>query len=456
MKKTLANSELEVVYHPQTPLEDAGDGTTADAMTERLRLLWMERRFLFRVTVWAFVIATIVAFLIPKRYESTTRLMPPDDESKSPLMMAAALGGKLPGGLGAMAGDVLGLKSTGALFIGILTSRTVQDDLVTKFDLRKVYSASTWDLARRQLADNTSIYEDHKSGIISVVVTDHDPRRAAAMAEEYVVELNKVVNQLSTSSARRERIFLEERLAQVEHDLKAAERAFGDFASKNTAIDIKEQAKAMVGGAAVLQGELIATRSQIEGLRQIYTENNVRIRSLRARATELQAQLNKMGGQYNGVDEPSNTKDDSLYPTIRKLPVLGITFADLYRSTKVQETVFEVLTQQYELAKVTEAKETPNVKVLDPSNLPERKSFPPRFQIMMIGALSGFVLAVLWIVGHERWDKVDAEHPRKIFVRDISSGIRFYLNGPYGDFRPRSAVRTILSKFSRKSSDNRA
>jgi uncharacterized protein involved in exopolysaccharide biosynthesis len=451
MKQSSANTELEVVYQPHPSVQEAADSTVEDALVGRLRLLWEHRAFLGRCTGLGLVLATVVAFLLAKRFESTTRLMPPDDRSNSAMAMAAALSGAGVGGLSALAGDVMGLKSSGALFIGILTSRTVQDDLVNKFDLKKTYSASTWESARRQLAANTSIFEDHKSGIITIIVTDRDPQLAAAMAAEYVAELNTVVSQLSTSSARRERVFLEERLTQVKQELETAEKEFGDFASKNTAVDIKEQAKAMVGAAATLQGELIATQSQLEGLKTIYTENNVRVRSLRARAAELQAQLTKMGGKYVASNDSGDNQDDSLYPSIRKLPVLGVAFADLYRRTKVQESIFEVLTQQYELAKVAEAKETPSVKVLDPPNIPERKSFPPRLLIMTIGMMFAFVLAVVWVVARARWQEVDSQRPAKIFVGDVSSGLRFYLTGnPNRGLHVRSTLRKLRERLRRK------
>jgi capsule polysaccharide export protein KpsE/RkpR len=367
------------------------------------------------------LVATVIAFLIPARYESTTRLMPPDDQSGSAFAMAAALSGRLPGGLGAIAGDVLGIKSSGDLFTGILVSRTVQDSLITKFDLRKVYGTNHWYAARRRLAENTGISNDRKNGIITITVTDHDPRRAAAMATEYVSQLNIVVNQLSTSSAHRERVFLEERLKQVKQDLETAEKEFGDFASKNTAVDIKEQARAMVGAAATLQGEIIASQAQLQGLKQIYADNHVRVRSLQAHITELQAELKKLGGKYESPGTAVESNDDSLYPSIRKLPVLGEAFADLYRRTKVQEAVFEILTQQYELAKVAEAKETPSVKVLDPSDIAERKSFPPRLIIMFVGLFFAFALAAVWIVGSSFWNEISPQRPEKLLAQEVLS-----------------------------------
>jgi len=156
-------------------------------------------------------------------------------------------------GFGGLASDLLGVKSSGALFVGIVGSATVQDGLIETFQLKKVYRDSKIEDARRDLAERTEIAEDRKSGIISIGVTDHDPKRAAAMAQAYVAELDRLVAQVSTSSARRERIFLEERLQRVKTELDSAARSFSDFASKNTAIDIPAQGKAMVEAAATLQ-----------------------------------------------------------------------------------------------------------------------------------------------------------------------------------------------------------
>ena len=122
---------------------------------------------------------------------------------------------------------------------------------------------------------NTTVSEDRKSGIITLQVTDRDPRRAAAIAQQYVDELDRVVTQLNTSSAHRERIFLEERLAQVKQDLESAEKGFSEFASKNTAIDIQAQGKAMIEAAGALEGELIAAQTELQGLKQIYADGNV-------------------------------------------------------------------------------------------------------------------------------------------------------------------------------------
>jgi len=411
----------------------------------RARLLWDRRWSLLRVVAVGLAAATLIAFLIPKRYESSTQLMPPDNQSGSGMAMLAGLTARTGNGLGMLAGDFLGAKSSGALFVGILRSRTVQDRLIARFDLKKVYGVRLAQGARTKLAENTSISEDRKSGIIAITVTDRTPQRAAAIGAAYVEELNRLAAELTTSAAHRERVFIEERLKAVKQDLDAAAREFSQFASKNIAIDIKEQGRAMVEAAATLQGQLIAAQSELKALEQIYTGNNVRVRAAKARLAELQRQLDKLGGKEISAASGATQEGESLYPSIRKLPLLGVTYADLYRRTKIQETVYEILTQQYELAKVQEAKEIPSVRVLDAANVPEKKSFPPRLLIMFLGAFLSFAFGVVWVFGSARWAETDPQDPQKVFAQEIFTTLKAWKpweseNG----FR----LRTLAGKFS--------
>lgn len=394
----------------------------AQTTLSHLRLLLDQRLFVLRVAVYGLVLSTLLAFLIPARYDARTQLMPPDNDLGSGLASLMAMSGHGDSGIGMLAGDLLGLKTSGSLFIGILHSETVEDRLIDKFDLKSLYGVRQMQAARRQLEENTQMAEDRKSGIITIQVTDHSPQRAKAIAESYVAELNRLVVELNTSAAHRERVFLEDRLRSVKQDLDTSARDFSKFASDNTAIDIKEQGRAMVEAAASLQGHLIAAQSELEGLRQIYADNNVRVRAVRARIEELQAKLKQMG---DGDLSPDGTAgNNSLYPSIRKLPLLGVTYAALYRENKIQETVYELLTQQCELAKVQEAKETPSVKVLDAATLPEKKSFPPRLLIMFLGAFLSAAMAVVWVLGKSGWDHLDPEHPGKLLAQDAYTVIK--------------------------------
>ena len=440
MREQFTNSKLlpgEILEESHNGSHDAGAVLVRVQTVNRLRMLWGQRVFLARLAAAGLIAGLLAAFLIPKRFQSTTRLMPPDQSNSSMAMLSAALGGKAFGSAGGgstisnIAGDLLGVKNSTDLFIGILQSRTIEDDLINKFELRKVYRDRYMKDAREDLEDKTSITADRKSGILRIQVTDKDPKRAAAMAGEYVEELNRLVAQVNTTSAHRERVFLEERLTGVNKDLENAEKSFSQFASKNTALDIPMQGKAMIEASAALKGQLIVAQTELQGLRQIYTDNNVRVRGLEARVAELQKQIQQIGGKFDDSTDPNIQEAQSMYPSIRKLPVLGVNYADLYRDMKVQEAVFETLTQEYELAKVQEAKETPSVKVIDPPDVPEKLSFPPRPLIIVASPLLLCLFGVLWIFGNERWQQIDPEDPGKVLVMEVTSHLKAHLpSGP--------------------------
>lgn len=436
---------------PEIPLEDSRELQAA-----RVRLLWDRRSFLLRASALGLLASTLCAFLIPKSYTSTAQLMPPDAQATSAMALMAGMAAKAGGGLGAVAGDLLGIKSSGALFIGVLRSQTTEDRLVKEFDLRQVYGSRFIMDARRRLDENTSISEDRKSGIISISVTDHNPQRAAALANAYVDQLNTLVAELSTSSAHRERVFLEERLKVAKKDLDEAANQLAQFSSKNNTLDMQQEGKAILDAAGTLAGQLIAAQSQLEGLRQIYTDNNARVREMSARVAELRRQLEKLGGTQGNSsknppasplaksqaadppsgqppadrsadpsdDQPPAQSGEIPYPTIRSLPLLGAKYSDYYRRAKIQETVFELLTQQYELAKVEEVKETPSVKVLDPATVPERKSFPPRLLIMLLGAVLALSISVVWVLAASQWQQVDPTDPRKLLAEEVVATVK--------------------------------
>ena len=429
----LENSTKEVPLHDLEEISELGFSRVRKGReSEELRrdrgwisygwLLWEKRRLFFVIAVRALILATLIAFLLRPRYESAANIMPPEQGDRGALLslLAGRASGNTDGaGLASLAGNVLGVSSTGALFVELAHSRTVEDRIIDRFNLQKVYGARYRQDARKMLEQLTAIGQDRKSGVISIQVTDNSPQRARDLAQAYVEELDRLLSEVSTSSARRERMFIEQRLVAVKSDLDDAEKRFSAFASKNTALDIKEQAKAEVGAAAVLQGQLIAAESELQGLQQIYTPSNVRVRSLRARVNELQRQLDRIAGTDASLAADGADSAPNSYPSIRKLPLLGVEWADLYRKTKIQETVYELLNQQYELTRIQEAKEIPTIRVIDPANLPEKKSWPPRLPIMMAITAGALVVTTIWVVGSDQWERIDRRSPGKVFVMHI-------------------------------------
>jgi len=375
-------------------------------------LLWDRRRILAKVALCALLLSTVVAFLIPKEYESTTRIMPPEQQGMGAAMLAAMAGKAVPGALGALAGSMFGMKDTGALFVELLKSGTIQDQLVDRFDLQHVYWKRYRQDTVKKLGRRTEITQDRKSGVITIVVTDTDRQRARDMAQAYVEGLDNLLIKVNTSAARREREFVEQRLLTVQSDLEKAQVELSDYASKNTTLDIKEQTKAMVEAGAKLQAQLIVARSEVDSLGQIYGEGNVRMRAANARVGELERELKKLGGS-GAVSSGDESDNGNLYPSLRQLPILAVRWADLYRQVKIKETVFDLLTEQYELARIEEVKSIPSVRMIDSPSWPEKKSFPPRLIIML--AFTGLAVfgTAMFLVVADRWQRLSPRDARK-------------------------------------------
>ncbi len=395
-----------------------------------LSAIWDRRAYVLKAALAGGLIALVAALLLPKRYESTTRLMPPDKNRGN----MAAFAKLLDQNIGPLAAEAVGAQMPGTLFVEVLRSRTVEDDLVRNFDLRHVYRKKLWKDARARLAANTQIAEDRKSGVITLTVTAGSPQLAASLAGRYVAALNELMSQLDASSAHRERVFIEQRLKAVKSDLDHDSAALSQFSSQNQTLDPKEQGKTMVEAAAKLQGELIAAAAELRGLEQIYGPENARVRSAQGRIAELRRDLQQIEGNADG---------DVGYPSIRKLPAIGLGYSDLYRNVRIQEAVFENLTKQYEMAKVEEARDIPTVRVLDEAQVPEVKSGPHRTSIGLLGLLLGAALAAAQIVVASLWRETSAQAPLKRFLIHLGDDVlsdALRLRARYGNEKARRTV----------------
>ncbi|AXC11264.1 Tyrosine-protein kinase Wzc [Acidisarcina polymorpha] len=408
-------------------------------------VLWEHRRLLVRVAAVSLILSLLLAFILPKQYKSSASIMPPSNSGASTAMLAALAGRALGGlnGLGGLAGSLLGGNNTTALFVELLRSGTVANHLIDRFDLQHVYRKRYRVDTAKYLARHTTFVEDKKSGVITITVVDTDPRRSRDLAQGYLEELNLLLNRTSTSSAHQERVFIEKRLAKVKADLEQAQQEMSEFSSTHSTVDIKEQTRALVDAAARLQAQMIVEQSSLSSLRQIYGDGNVRVRAAQARIGVLQGELTKMSGTSAPLstteaspagDEGSSNNE--LYPPLRQLPRLAVPFADLYRKVQVQETVFELLTQQYELARIQEAKDVPVVSVIDSPGIPEKKSFPPRLLLTLLLTLLATAAASAALLFRHRWSQVGPADPRKLLADQIVGSLQARLtNGRSGEPR---------------------
>lgn len=401
----------------------------------RAMLLWSSRRFLARVTTISLAVSLAIAFLIPKQYKSTASIMPPDEQGSRAMMLAALAShaGSL-GALGGLAGSLVGGPSSTALFENLLRSGTVSDHLITRFNLQHVYRKRYRVDAAKRLAHLTKITEDKKSGVITITVEDTNRIRARDLAQAYLDELNKLVARTNTSAAHRERVFLEERLHSVRAGLEQAELDLSRFSSRSSAIDIKEQTRAEVDAGARLQTQLLIGQAELDSLRQIYGDDNVRVRQAEARIASLKKDLSGLAGPSALSTGPADSTDisplaatsDALYPPLRQIPELAVPYADLYRRVRVQEAMFEFLNQQYETACIEEAKDIPTVSVIDSPGIPEKKAFPPRLLLALIMTLLSFVAASALILARHRWSAIHPDDPRKLLAAEVLPILRHH------------------------------
>lgn len=370
-----------------------------------LELLWEKRAVLLGWTLAGIVLALGLRLGLPAKYESTARILPSGSSSETAMMMAGSdAGGLVAPNLGAVS-DLFGIKTPGALCAAILRSDTVLDGVVSRQGLRQVYQARDDDAARKTLLDRTVIVDDKKSGMVSLSTLDGDPKRAAAIANAFTDELDKVLQTLNTSAAHREREFLEQRIAVVRQNLSGAEQRLGQFSSQNSALDIKEQGKAAVEVASRVEGELIVAQSELQGLRQIYGPDHPRVKAMQARVSQLGAAAAKLGASTQSTASP--------LLSISRLPLVGVTYADLFREVKVQEAIYESLLKQYEISKVEEVKATPRLRVIDYGKVPSRRSSP---RLLVLGAFcvwSCFLAGIAAILARAKWDNADPESPWK-------------------------------------------
>ena len=365
------------VPYPYPPYPPPWEEDEID-LREYWRVLVRHRRMILTTTLAAAVIAAIVSLILPKTYTATARILPPKESSGGGL--AAALSGQL-GGLAALAGGALGGATNADLMVGMLSSRAVTDRILDQFKLQEIYDTKYRVDAGKKLLANLDAQVDKKSGILTLSVDDHDPERAAAIANAFVDQLDQLSRHLNITEASRQRLFLEERLVQVNKDLANAEDALRAFQEKHGAIQVDEQAKAMIDLLGALKGELMAAQVQLGVTQRFASGNNADVDRVQTQITEIQSRIRDM---EQGQGERS--AGDIFLPT-QKIPDLGLRYGRLLRDVKVQETVFELLTQQYELVKMQEAKDSPTIQVLDGAVVPEKKSKPKRSLVVVLTAM---------------------------------------------------------------------
>ena len=328
-------------------------------------------------------LALVVSLYMTPIFSSTAKIMPPQQQQSTGV---TAMLGQL-GGLAGAAGGIAGLKNPNDLYVGLLESRTISDNLITRLKLKDYYQRKTMDETRQALANSVDIESGKKDGLISIKVTDEQPQFAADLANAYVDELAKLTETLAISEASQRRLFFEKQLEETKKQLEDAEVALKATQEKTGIILPDGQIQAIIGGIAQLKGMVAAKEVQLNSMRTFAASQNPDLLRTQEELRGMQAQLAKLE-----KDRPSS-KGDFMVP-LGKIPEAGVEYVRSLRNVKYFETIFEMLAKQYELAKIDEAKQSSLIQLLDKAVPAERKSKPRRAFITLAGIFGGFILGV--------------------------------------------------------------
>lgn len=305
------------------------------------------------------------------------------------------------GPLTAMAGKDLGLRNPNDIYVTMLQSRTVSEALIRKFDLMTVYKAKRLMDARKRLAQDTDI-DSGKDGVITISVQDRDPKRAADMANAYVSELYNLTKSLAITEAAQRRLFFEQQLRSANEDLVHAEQDFQKVQENTGLIQLDNQAKAIIEAISAARGQIAAKEVQITAMKAFATPQNPDLIRAENEIEAMKAHLATLEHNQRGpAGEPQLAAG--------KVPSAGLQYVRGLRDVKYYETVFELLSKQYEIAKMDEARSAAIIQVLDPAVPPEMRFKPKRTQIVIAGTIVGFFFSVLSVFTREAFRSAQAQ-----------------------------------------------
>jgi len=361
--------------------------TTNAGFWDILSVIIKWRRLLIVNFFAAAVVVFIIASFLPKWYASSASIFPPEKETSAMSLSSSLMGA----GLGSiLSGSGMSLPSFATLsdiYSAVLQSRTVAELVIDENDLMEVYKTESRENALRKLGSHLSVNVGPE-GIINVAFEDKDPQRAADIVDSYIVQLNKVNRKIRTARVSATRQFIEERLEQTKIELDKAENDYKDFQLDNKAISLNDQVSAMIDNLAELQSQLVLADIELGVFKQSFLSTHTKVKQQEAKIAEIKKQIQIL--EKGSPEAESGTLSIPLTET----PGLGLELVRLTRSLKIQEAIYELLTQQYEQAKIQEKRDTPTIQILDYPKVPEKKSRPKRATMALLAGMLCFLLTL--------------------------------------------------------------
>jgi tyrosine-protein kinase Etk/Wzc len=360
-------------------------------LSELGRVLLNNKKTVFLFAL-VFAILTALAMLVMKpTYTAEAEFLPPSPPSSGTSLASSALLGQL-GGAGAALSS---LKDPTLLYIGILESRTVADNLIKQFDLAKVYKTKKLSQTEKALKRHSK-FVSAKSTITTISVEDHDPKRAADLANAYLAELHRQNDRLALTEAAQRRIFFQQQLEKEKNSLADAEVESARSQEKTGLIQPRDQAELQMETIARTQAEIASREVQLAALNQGATEQNPEVMRVRSEIAGLTMQLKRLEnsddrGEAGNIQVPTS-----------KVPELSLIYLRKARELKYHEELYQLLLRQYASAELDESRSAPLLQVVDYAVVPDTKSGIPKTLMTLIGLILGAVVGVIWVLIRKR------------------------------------------------------
>lgn len=374
----------ELLENRMEQFEQTCEDSSEFHLLDLLIVLARNKTIVIGMPIAAGAVAMAISLMMVPVFTSTAKIMPPQQQGSG---LASTMLGQL-GGLASAAGSIAGLKNPNDLYVGMLESRTVADNLISRFHLKERYESKTMDEARSALDGATDINNGKKDGMISISVSDEDPKFAAELTNAYVDELTKLTQNMAVSDASVRRLFFEKQLKDAKDQLADAEVALRRTQEKTGMIQPEGQVQAIISSIAQLKATIASKEVELKAMRTFATAQNPELLRTQEELHALKAQLDKL-------EKNQPTKEGDFMVSSGKLPEVGVEYVRSLREVKYHEALFEMLAKQYELARIDEAKDSSVIQLLDKAIPAERKSKPKRALITMAGFAAGGVLGML-------------------------------------------------------------
>jgi uncharacterized protein involved in exopolysaccharide biosynthesis len=376
-------------------LEPGAGADDEISLVDVLTGIGQEKRLVAWVTGVAGLVGLAVALLIPPTFTARTTLLPPQQSQSASSAVAASLGA-----LAATAGLGAAFKAPEELYVGLLKSDSVANDLVQRFNLRDRYEVKLVQDARRALTDRARFTPDRKSSLITVEVDDKDPAFAAQLANAYVEELRKLMTRIAVTEAQQRRLYFEQQIERSKADLARAELAVKQAQEKSGLISLDAQTQSSIITAAQLRAQIVAREVQVRSLQPYAGPENPELRRLLSELAGLRAQLAKIenGPGEAGAAAAAGSNGSQALANVR-----------IFRELKYQEAIYSAMLQQLQLAKADEARDAPLVQQVDAAFPPERKSKPRRAVIVLVSVALGLLVGLSWALLRHAMRRANAD-----------------------------------------------